>query len=291
MRSGSTLLRSIRAANPRIAQRRRTGDLATTRTRQGGLAALVVALAAMDIALSALLPDSARAQAGRALLQIEVRDSVGLPLPDAALEVFTLPDRAISWEWVRVEAEALPEGVHLIRVSHPGYRTSVFSIPLRTGGSVALRVNLSPAGDSATRARPPRADEVRATGVAIQGRMRTDVIGARRVLARDANTASESATLGALLRRAEGTGLNMVPAAGGTFRAYSEAQRGGRRCPTPVMVNADRRRVLAIEAAERLFGPEDFEVIEIFPRGGSVPFAYQVPQSTCGVIILWLRNS
>jgi len=247
--------------------------------------------AAIIVVVAALLPSPARAQTERAsLLQIEVGDSIGLPLPDATLEVFTVLDRGIAWEWAPVDPSELPEGTNLLRISHAGYRPAVFSVPLRSGSHVALRVRLHPMGDSAARARAPQADEVRSIGLAIDGRARTDIIGVRRVLDRGAIAASAAPTLGALLRRTKGTNLNLLPARGGTFRPYTESQRGGSRCPAAVMVNGDRRRIFAFETADQLFSPEGIESIEIFPRGSSVPLAYQVPQSSCGVIVVWFRN-
>ena len=55
-----------------------------------------------------------------ALIQVEVRDSIGLPLPDAVIEVFTFLDGGVFWEWTPVGAGDLPEGINLLRFSHDG---------------------------------------------------------------------------------------------------------------------------------------------------------------------------
>jgi len=245
----------------------------------------------------------ARSQAdAKPLLQLEVGDSIGLPLPDAKLELFTLLEGGIVWEWVAVTPNALPPGTDLIRISQPGYSPVVLSVPLQTGSRVALRVRLRAARDTTPGRRVPTVDPIHATGLAIQGRMRTDVIGVRRILDRaDLENTSET-TLGALLRRASGTDLTMVPVSGGAFRPVtartliprsrnSVVSRTATQCSLPVILNGDRRRVLPFEAADELVGVDDVEVIEIFPRGWPPPSAYSIPggQWCGGVVVLWLR--
>src|SRR5215213_4333351 len=138
--------------------------------------------AAAIVATMLVTPAAASAQNDRpSLLQVEVADSIGLPLPDAKIEVFTLMDGGVFWEWVVVAPSQLPEGINLLRFSHPGYRSSTFSVPLRGGSVVALRVRLETQGDTAKR-EPLEAREVRAIGLAIEGRMKSDVVGRRRVL-------------------------------------------------------------------------------------------------------------
>ena len=245
----------------------------------------------------------ARAQAdAKPLLQLEVGDSIGLPLPDAKLELFALLDGGIVWEWVAVTPNALPPGTDLIRISQPGYSPVVLSVPLQKGSRVALRVRLRAARDTTPAQRVPTVDPIHATGLAIQGHMRTDVIGVRRVLDRaDLENAGET-TLGALLRRANGTDLTMVPASGGSFRPVTSRTLGSKspnpaagrtatQCSLPVILNGDRRRVLPFEAADELVGVDDVEAIEIFPRGWPPPSAYSIPGDPwCGgVVVLWLR--
>ena len=245
----------------------------------------------------------ARAQADpKPLMQLEVGDSIGLPLPDAKLELFALLEGGIVWEWVAVTPDALPAGTDLIRISQPGYSPVVLSVPLQKGSRVALRVRLRAAGDTTRGQRVPTVDPLLATGLAIQGRVRTDVIGVRRVLDRADLENTRETTLGALLRRANGTDLTMVPASGGSFRPVTSRTLGSRprnsavgrtatQCSLPVILNGDRRRVLPFEAADDLVGVEDVEAIEIFPRGWPPPSAYSIPGGPwCGgVVVLWLR--
>ena len=245
----------------------------------------------------------ARAQADpKPLMQLEVGDSIGLPLPDAKLELFALLEGGIVWEWVALTPDALPAGTDLIRISQPGYSPVVLSVPLQTGSRVALRVRLRAAGDTTRGQRVPTVDPLLATGLAIQGRVRTDVIGVRRVLDRADLENTRETTLGALLRRANGTDLTMVPASGGSFRPATSRTLGSRprnsavgrtatQCSLPVILNGDRRRVLPFEAADDLVGVEDVEAIEIFPRGWPPPSAYSIPGGPwCGgVVVLWLR--
>ena len=239
-------------------------------------------------------PSVARAQEEpvRALLQVEVGDSVGLPLPDATMEVFTFFEGGIAREWARTEPHTLSAGIFLLRFSHPGYRTSVLSVPLRTGSVVSLRVRLAPQRDTM----PPRpgnasADEVHAIGLAIDGRVRNDIIGMRRVIAgQDIDVSADAHTIGALIRRVRNTDLKVVPASSGSFRVFTRGRGGGYSCPPLVMVNGDRRQFLPFATFDGLYRPGDVEVIEIFPEGHVVPLGYQGQRSACGLLVVWLKG-
>lgn len=245
-------------------------------------------LALLGLAIG--LPASASAQADApSLIQIEVGDSIGLPLTDAKVEMFALLEGGIVWEWTVVDASALPPGTSLLRFSYPGYRTAVFSVPLRKGSRVALRVRLVPERDTTGRTRAIQAHEVRAIGMALEGRVRTNIIGMRRVLDRAAIDAVDASTFGALLHRARATELNVVPGFGGTYKVLSGSS-GASTCPVQVMVNGDRRQTLPFATFDQMFSPRETEAIEIFPRATSLPLAYQVRGSGCGMLVVWFRN-
>ena len=71
---------------------------------------LTVALA--FIAAASAVASSTRAQDRKqTVVQIEVGDSIGLPLPDAKVEVFTFMDGGVFWEWIPVDSVALPAGM------------------------------------------------------------------------------------------------------------------------------------------------------------------------------------
>lgn len=254
-----------------------------------GLSAHLIGAAVVAAALSPIQPALAQGERD-ALIQIEVSDSLGLPLPDAAVEVFTLLEGGVFWEWARVGAADLPAGINLLRFSHPGYRASMFSVPLRPGGKVSLRVRLMAEGDTTRRSTAPEAREVRAIGLALEGKMRTDIIGHRRIVDRSAVESDETRRFGSLMRRVRGTELNIFPATGGSFRVMSQGSSGGSRCPVLVMVNGDRRRVFSFPTFDQLYGTADLEMIEVFPRGTSIPYAYQVPRSSCGLLAVWFKN-
>jgi hypothetical protein len=237
----------------------------------------------------ACLTSAVEAQSDRrALIQIEVSDSIGLPLPDATVEVFTFLDGGVFWEWARVGASDLPAGINLLRFAHPGYRPAVFSVPLREGGTVSLRVRLGAERDTTRRNAEVVAADVRAIGLSLEGRVKTDIIGRRHVLDRRALEGQTVTTFGGLLRRARGTELNVMPVSGGAFRPYAQSVSGG-RCPVTVMVNGDRRRLIAFDAFDRLFSTNEVETIEVFPRGSSLPAAYQVADARCGILVVWFR--
>jgi hypothetical protein len=241
-------------------------------------------------ALLALSPTSAAAQKNReSVLQIEVGDSIGLPLPDAKVEVFGFANGGIYWEWLPLGSEALPAGINLLRFSYPGYQSSTFSVPIREGGTVSLRVRLHPQRDTM----PPKpngmARAVHAIGLALDGHMKADIIGRRRVLEREVLDTQYVNRFGQLLNRARNTELTVVPVSGGSFRVFSRSG-GGNRCATQVMINGDRRRLLPFEAFDQLYSTGDVEVIEIFPAGSSIPQSYLPPRMTCGLMIVWFRS-
>jgi hypothetical protein len=234
---------------------------------------------------------AAHAQSDRAaLIQIEVRDSIGLPLPDATVEVFTLLEGGVFWEWARAGAADLPEGINLLRFSHPGYEPSTFSVPLREGSVVSLRVRLMAARDSARRATSLDARELHVIGLAIEGRIKSDVIGHRRIVERSVVDQDQTHRFGNLMRRARNTELKVTPATAGSFRINAQNSIGRSNCSMLVMVNGDRRKVLPFATFDQLYGTQDLETIEVFPRGSSIPNSYQVTGSRCGLMVAWFKT-
>ena len=246
--------------------------------------ALAVAIAAISV-----LPFSVARAQGESLIQIEVSDSVGLPLPDAKVEVFTFLEGGVFWEWTPVSSSEIPAGINLLRFSHPGYQPSTFSVPVREGSKVSLRVRLMAARDTTKREQVIEAREVHAIGLALEGRIKSDIIGRRRIVERAAIDADETQRFGTLMRRVRNTELTVIPASGGSFRVLSQRPSGRSNCPMLVMVNGDRRKVFAFVTFDQLYGTHDLEAIEVFPRGGSIPNSYQVPGSGCGLMVVWFK--
>jgi hypothetical protein len=134
------------------------------------------------------------------------------------------------------------------------------------------------------------AREVHAIGMAIEGRMKTDVIGRRRVLEHGFGGEEKSTRFGSLLRRARGTELLVLPTSAGTYRPLAETVGGSRNCPMLVMMNGDRREVLPFASFDELYDTSEVEAIEVFPRAASLPAAYRVQSSGCGMLIVWFRS-
>ena len=235
-----------------------------------------------------VLATPAQAQRKPAVVQVEVGDSIGLPLPDAKIEVFTFMDGGVFWEWVPIDSATLPVGINLLRFSHPGYHAATFSVPVREQGTLSLRVRLDPERDTSNRVAKVEARQVRAIGLALDGRARTDIVGRRRVLEHESFEKESVARFGTLMQRARNTELKVLPASGGSFRVFAQSEEGSYSCPLQVMVNGDRRRILPFETFDALFGVADAETIEIFPAGHSVPLSYQA--DGCGLMIVWFRS-
>ena len=251
---------------------------------------IALLIAALGAAGSLSTPARLHAQRTRqAALQIEVRDSIGLPLPDAKVEVFTFMEGGVFWEWIPVDSTALPEGINLLRFSNPGFRSTLFSVPVRDATTLSLRVRLDPQQDTTKTSDVLQAQPVRAMAVVAEGRAHTDVMGRRRVIEHKALERESVTGFGPLMRRARNTELRVLPASGGSFRVFSQSAGGSYSCPMQVMVNGDRKRVLPFEVFDRMFSITEVEAIEIFPMGSSVPLSYQLPRAGCGLMVVWFR--
>jgi hypothetical protein len=241
-------------------------------------------------AASAFAPPARAQHKKQTVVQIEVGDSIGLPLPDAKVEVFTFMDGGVFWEWIPVDSVAIPDGINLLRFSHPGYRPTVFSVPIREKTTLSLRVRLDPERDTARTGHAPEARSVRAIALVLEGRAHTDVLGRRRVVEQEVFANESVSRFGQLLHRVRNTDLRVLPASGGIFRVFAQSTGGSYNCPVQVMVNGDRRRVLPFETFDQMYSPGDTEAIEIFPMGSSVPLSYQVPRAGCGMLVVWFRS-
>ena len=241
-------------------------------------------------AASAAAPSAGAQSKKQTVVQIEVGDSIGLPLPDAKVEVFTFMDGGVFWEWIPVDSVALPIGINLLRFSYPGYRSTIFSVPVREKATLSLRVRLDPERDTSRTTEAPEARAVRAIALVLEGGAHTDVLGRRRIIEQQLIANESVNRFGQFLHRVRNTDLRVLPASGGTFRILSQSAGGAYNCPVQVMVNGDRRRVLPFETFDQMYSLGDTEAIEIFPMGASVPLSYQVPRAGCGMMIVWFRS-
>jgi hypothetical protein len=254
-------------------------------TRRLGVLGVLVA----SVFLGPATPASAQRKR-QTVVQIEVGDSIGLPLPDAKVEVFTFANGGVFWEWVPLGSEPLPAGINLLRFAYPGFVPATFSVPVREGGTLSLRVRLQPEREALGATRHPAAREIHAIGLALDGHANTDIIGRRRIIERQMIDSESVYHFGPLLGRVTNTDLSVIPASAGSFRVFSQSAAGGFRCPVQVMVNGDRRRVLPFDTFDQMFSARDVEAIEIFPAGNSVPLVYQTVRGNCGLLIVWFRS-
>ena len=94
---------------------------------------------------------------------------------------------------------------------------------------------------------------------------------------------------GPLMRRVRNTELTVAPATGGSFRVSAQGTGGRASCQALVMVNGDRRRVFPFLTFDQLYSTQELEALEVFPRGTSVPNAYQVTGFRCGMMVAWFK--
>jgi hypothetical protein len=220
-------------------------------------------------------------------LQVEVQDSVGLPLPDARVEVYTPIGRSKFWEWALVQPETLPLGIFLLRFSHPGYEPSVFSVPLEIYKPVSLRVRLSPQADTLVVRREGRAHVVRAIGLARVGRRHLDVVGFLRVLHRAEIERAGGTSLSTVFGRTKGTELIQtdpaVPGAGTNDRPV-------RGCVGQVTVNGNRLQKLTNAQFQAMYGVGEAEYIEVVGLTTKPAFDYsREPLGGCNSLRVWFK--
>jgi hypothetical protein len=250
----------------------------------------VVILAAFAIAAPVLAQSSPATHSP--LLQVEVGDSIGLPLPDAKVEVYSFADGGTFREWLAVEPNELPEGVYLLRFSNPGYRSAVLSAPLRKGTRVSLRVRLGAERDTTrhVRVRVIPADQVRSIGVVTEGRATTDLTRGRRVLDRESIERAGPASVAALLRDAKNFDVVVTPRPDGGYDVGGVASGGGYGCTLPVLINGDRRLIIPFSEANQRYGIEAVEAVELIPRVSARLYGYLQDRWECGILAMWVKQ-
>jgi hypothetical protein len=239
---------------------------------------------------SSLALPCARAQpSARPLLQLEVADSIGLPLPDATLEVYTAVERGIFREWIAVEPSELPPGNWLLRISHPGYRTSIQSVPLQKDKPFALRVRLGAPRDSASRTGPVIAEQVRALGMPVSERT-ADVMVGRRVIDRRALDRAGAKTLLQVIKNAKELNMMMVFGSGGTY-TVGGGWEGAKGCPLREIVNGKKQGSTSIANLDNTRELDDVEAIEVLPRQTGDLYVHDDDSGYyCGMVIVWLKD-
>ena len=242
--------------------------------------------------LAAALPSRGVAQnRDRALLQLEVRDDTGLPLPNARLDVFAYAEGGQFREWLGIVPDVLGSGVYLLRFSHEGFRPVVFSVPLRKDAPVSLRVQLVPDSSRPSRRGLPEAVPVKAIGLALDSPAGTDVIGSRRVIDRETYEHTHAEGVAELFR---------VPSVRKSIGAQETVGDGGIRlrnprtgdvCNPPVMLNGDMTLTLSFARYQELYRLSEPEAVEFVLDGRAVPYTFQRGHDlNCPVLMIWLRG-
>jgi hypothetical protein len=227
----------------------------------------------------------------RALLQLEVGDSIGLPLPNARLELFAYAEGGLFREWIPIVPEMLGRGIYLLRFSHDGYRPLVLSVPLREEAPVSLRVRLAPDSPRPPGGGPPIASPVSAIGLALNGRSSSDIIGARRVLDRDAIERTNATGVAEVFRVASVRRSIGARESIGELGVVLTNPRTGDLCSPPVMVNGDVTLTLTFSRYQELYRLSEPEAIEFVLDGRAVPHTFRRDYNlNCPVLMIWLRG-
>jgi hypothetical protein len=227
----------------------------------------------------------------QALLQVEVTDSKGIPLPDAKIETFTFLEGGTFREWAEVVPDQLPTGIYLMRFSHPGYRSSTFSVPLQHGVIAAVRVRLHEGSDSVPRpSKDLQSTAPEAIVVAFDGKTQRDLFGHRRVFDQIPHDEGSGARLDftnpmVKARKQVGTVGKVDPMMRDTWKT----QRGEEVCPRKTLVDGDTRHAGAYGNGRRR-PIEDIEAVEVFTEGAAIPQPYRIRGSDCGLIVVWYRS-
>jgi hypothetical protein len=232
------------------------------------------------------------AQVGdRPLLQLEVGDSIGLPLPNARLELFTYAEGGLFREWIPIVPEMLGRGIYLLRFSHDGYRPLVLSVPLRVEAPVSLRVRLDPESTRPPGGGPPVASPVSAIGLALSGRSSSDIIGTRRVLDRDAIERTNAVGVAEVFRVASVRRSIGARESIGELGVVLRNPRTGDVCSPAVMVNGDVTLTLSFARYQEIYRLSEPEAIEFVLDGRAVPHTFRRDFNlNCPVLMIWLRG-
>ena len=224
------------------------------------------------------------------LLQLEVRDRSGLPLPNAKLELFAYAEGGLFREWVPVVPGMLGPGVHLLRFSHSGFEPVVFSVPVRRQTPVSLRVELD-----AEAPRPRGGDAVavpvNAIGLALDRRAGTDILGSRRVLDRHAYERTNARGVAEVLRVPSVRRSIGASEAGVADGVLLRNPRTGEGCAPAIMLNGDVTLALSFARYQELYRLSEPEVVEFVLDGKAVPYTFKRGENLdCPVMMIWLRG-
>jgi hypothetical protein len=257
---------------------------AIVRIRMVALCGLMTTAGAPRIVLGMQTPE-------RPLLQLEVNDSLGLPLPNARLELYAYAEGGLFREWIEITPEMLGQGTYLLRFSHDGYRAAVFSVPLRPEAPVSLRVRLRPDAPLPVGGGPPAAVPVTAIGLALGGRSGSDIIGARRVLDRDAFERTNANGVAEVFRVHSVRKSVGAHETSGDWGVRLKNPRTGDVCDPPIMMNGDVTLTLTLARYQELYRLSEPEAIEFVLDGRAVPHTFRRGYNlNCPVMMIWLRG-
>ena len=233
-------------------------------------------------------------QTTKELLQVEVTDTKGIPLPDAKIETFAFLEGGIFREWAEVVPAKLPTGIYLMRFSNPGYQSSTFSVPLQHGVTLSVRVRLHEGSDSLrhrSKQKELQYTAPEAIVVAFNADGKTDLLGHRRVFDQIPTEEGSGAWFNfrdpkLKVRHQPSTIGNMDPVMGESWKN----QKGSVNCPMKALINGDTRLPVVYGNFGNNRSIEDIEALEIFTEGAAIPRAYRVPGSGCGLAVVWFRS-
>ena len=233
-------------------------------------------------------------QQEKELLQIEVTDAKGIPLPDAKIETFAFLDGGVFREWAEVVPEQLPTGIYLMRFSNPGYRSSTFSVPLQHGVTLSVLVRLHEGSDSLryrSKQKELQYAAPEAIVVAFNADGKADLLGHRRVFDQIPTEEGSGAWFNfrdpkLKVRRQPSTIGKIDPVMGESWKNH----KGTVNCPLKALINGDTRLPVLYGNFGHNRSIEDIEALEIFTEGAAIPQAYRVPGSGCGLAVVWFRS-
>jgi hypothetical protein len=225
-------------------------------------------------------PHGLRAQQReRGIVTIIVTDTHDESVPEARLTVRgSEVETPIIGGRIEVKIGTQRDGTQLLRVEADGYLPATFSIHIADDRPYELHVQLERPGTSrATAARPRR---VWMTPV---GQGPTRLLLGDGEIADDSLVASwRTSSITELMRRLLGVDAR---ARLGSVTPMGRPTKGGSLCAMALFL--DGNHPTQMSAIESLYGAQDFDLIEIFRVGTSVPSAYRRAESRCGAMIFW----
>lgn len=223
---------------------------------------------------------------GRAQLTVILTDTMARPVAGVRVGVNGLGLSDPSDSTGTVLVTGIPLGSRMVSIDHPGYRHEDALVQFPSANNFRLRVTLTPA--------PITLDTLNVTGrrfnVALHqnGFYRREREGLGRFMGREKldEINRGSPDLSTAFDQMLGIRVDRGPSSGFVLRSSRGAGNLAGTCTPAIRIDgirADSEQLASLT-------PSMVEAIEVYASAGSVPGEYGDMETTCGLVLVWLRR-